>query len=59
MKPAPDNWRLSRVGPSCAPPDQESGGEYLSRHHQWLLLSDATMKDNGQVVLEKGRLPLA
>ena len=39
--------------------NQESGGEYLSSYHQWLFLSDATMKANGQVVLEKGRLTLA
>ena len=39
--------------------NQESGGEYLSRYHQWLFISDATMKADGQVVLEKGRLTLA
>ena len=37
----------------------ESGGEYLSSHHQWLFLSDATIKAHGQVVLEQGRLKLA
>lgn len=38
--------------------NQESGGEYLSSYHQWLFLSDATMKANGRVVLERGRLTL-
>lgn len=38
--------------------NQESGGEYLSSYHQWLFLSDATMKVNGQVVLENGKLTL-
>ncbi|MCH8309511.1 MAG: hypothetical protein IIB17_03315, partial [Chloroflexi bacterium] len=36
--------------------NQESGGECLSSYHQWLFLSDATMKINGQVVLENGKL---
>ena len=38
--------------------NQESGGEYLSSYHQWLFLSDATMKVNGQVVLQDGKLTL-
>jgi len=39
--------------------NQESGGKYLSSYHQWLFLTDATMKANGRVVLEKGSLTLA
>jgi hypothetical protein len=39
--------------------NQESGGEYLSSYHQWLFFSDATMKANGQVVLENGGLTSA
>ena len=38
--------------------NQESGGEYLSSYHQWLFLSDATMKVSGEVVLENGKLTL-
>ena len=39
--------------------NRESGGEYRSSYHQWLFLTDATMKVNGQVVLERGKLTLA
>ena len=39
--------------------NQESGGGYQSSYHQWLFLTDATMKANGQVVLENGSLTLA
>ena len=38
--------------------NQESGGDYLSSYHQWLFLSDATMKANGHTVLENGKLTL-
>ena len=38
--------------------NQESGGECLSSYHQWLFLSDATMKVDGEVVLENGKLTL-
>ncbi len=38
--------------------NQESGGGYLSSYHQWLFLSDATMKADGQTILENGRLTL-
>ncbi len=38
--------------------NQESGGDYLSSYHQWLFLSDATMKANGHTVLENGKLAL-
>jgi leucyl aminopeptidase (aminopeptidase T) len=34
----------------------ESGGPYRSSYHQWFFLTDATVRANGRVVIEHGRL---
>ena len=34
----------------------ESGGPYRSSYHQWFFLTDATVRANGRLVVEHGRL---
>jgi hypothetical protein len=34
----------------------ESGGSYRSAYHQWFFLTDATVRANGRLVVEHGRL---
>jgi leucyl aminopeptidase (aminopeptidase T) len=34
----------------------ESGGPYRSSYHQWFFLTDATVRANGRLVIEHGRL---
>ncbi len=36
--------------------NEESGGSYRSSYHHWLFLTDATVKANGQVVVDRGTL---
>jgi leucyl aminopeptidase (aminopeptidase T) len=39
--------------------NQESGGPYRSSYHQWLFLTDATVRANGRPVVELGELAIA
>jgi len=36
--------------------NQESGGAWRSSYHQWLFLTDATVRADGRTVIEEGRL---
>jgi hypothetical protein len=38
--------------------NQESGGAWRSSYHQWLFLTDATVRAGGRTVVEEGRLVL-
>jgi leucyl aminopeptidase (aminopeptidase T) len=39
--------------------NMESGGPYRSSYHQWLFLTDATVRANGRPVIERGELLVA
>ncbi len=39
--------------------NMESGGPYRSSYHQWLFLTDATVRANGRPVIERGELVVA
>lgn len=42
----------------CLGDNQESGGAYHSTYHHWLFLTDATVRVDGRVIIEQGRLVL-